>query len=158
MGATAGLLSGSGGAAGSRPKRDIGGGRWVQGIRRRKRSQGRWLGTWQGECHQHQMAKGRGEAGGRVGFLGPRAVRWHKKPRSEGRLHLVSCSALAVLKFLIIFLIRGDPTSPLHTGASKVFSQSCGEAIDPPPTQEERSSFPSPGQSICLSLQHSLSV
>lgn len=24
-----------------------------------------------GECHQHQMAKGRGEAGGRVSFPGP---------------------------------------------------------------------------------------
>lgn len=84
-------------------------------------------------------------------------MRWHKGPHSEGLLCLVSCSAINILKFLIIFLIRGGLTSSFHNGACKVFSQSCGEAIDPPPTQEERPSFPFPGLSIYLSLQHSLS-
>lgn len=32
---------------------------------------GKMAGDLRGECHQHQMAKGRGEAGGRVGFPGP---------------------------------------------------------------------------------------
>lgn len=62
------------------------------------------------------------------------------------------------LEILDNFFNKGGPTSPLHTGGCKVFSQSCGKAIEPPPTQEERSSFPFPGLRIYLSLQRSLSV